>query len=320
MQTVSAPKISSTFIWRRVHSLMGFWLVLYLCVHLLTNSQAALWFGSDGSGFVRLVNALESLPYLHVVEVLLIGIPLAIHMVWGVYRALTARMNVHSSGGIKPSLKYERNRAYSLQRLSSWILLFGIIGHVLQMRFLDMPKRAPRDYQEQSMVKISFDEGLYALTQRLGVTLYNKKEIGELQVAPKPLLQTPAINRPETFDPALVTPIDQNQRAEEERKWIQTLSSYSLRSNEVVAVAPSPGKAILLMVRNTFKSPLMAILYTIFLLAATFHAFNGFWTFLIAWGAILSYRSQRSMIPVCLLAAGALSLLGLAAIWGSYLL
>jgi succinate dehydrogenase / fumarate reductase cytochrome b subunit len=188
------------------------------------------------------------------------------------------------------------------------------------MRFLDMPKRASRNYQEQSMVKISFDEGLYALTQHLGVTLYNKAEIAELQAAPKPLLRSPAINCPETFDPTLVTPIDQNQRAEEEQKWMQTLSSYSLRSNEVVAAAPSPGKAILLMVRNTFKSPLMAVLYTIFLLAATFHAFNGFWTFLIAWGAILSYRSQRSMIPVCLLAAGILSLLGLAAIWGSYLL
>ena len=57
-----ASSISTSFIWRRVHSLTGFWLVLYLIIHLITNSQAALWIGDDGSGFVRLVNSLERLP------------------------------------------------------------------------------------------------------------------------------------------------------------------------------------------------------------------------------------------------------------------
>jgi succinate dehydrogenase / fumarate reductase cytochrome b subunit len=301
---------------------MGFWLVLYLCVHLLTNSQAALWFGNEGSGFIRLVNALESLPYLHAIEVILIGIPLAIHMVWGVHRAITARSNIRSSDGTRPSLKYERNRAYGLQRISSWILLVGIIGHVIQMRFLEMPKHATRDYQEQSMVKISFDQGLYTLAPKLGVTLYNRAEINkmkrDLQTNSRDTDETTQKASNEAFDPELEASIDRVQRAQEEQQWIKTLSSYSLRSKEVIAVAPSPGTAILLMVRNTFKSPLMAILYTIFVLAAAFHAFNGFWTFLIAWGAILSYRSQKSMIPVCLIAAVGLATLGLAAIWGSY--
>lgn len=288
---------------------MGFWLVLYLCIHLLTNSQAALWFGAEGSGFIRLVNFLEALPYLHAVEVLLIGIPLAIHLVWGVHRALTARMNVYSGDGSKPSLRYERNRAFTWQRLTSWILLFGIVGHVVQMRFLDMPKRVVYDYQELSMVKLSFDDGLYALTQRLGVTLYSKADI-----------EQKGLQASNGFDPAIARSVDAAQREEQDLHWREALSSYSLRDNEVVAVAPSPGKAILLMVRNTFKSPLMVVLYSIFVLAAAFHAFNGFWTFLIAWGAILSYRSQQRMIPVCLLAALGLSLLGLASIWGSYFL
>lgn len=309
MQTAKASPISSAFIWRRVHSLMGFWLVLYLSIHLLTNSQAALWFGAEGNGFVRLVNLLESLPYLHAIEILLIGLPLGIHMVWGVHRALTARTNAHSADGTKPSLRYERNRAFTWQRLTSWILLFGIIGHVVQMRFIDMPKRVVRENQELSIVKLSFDEGLYALTQRLGVTLYSKADIE------KNGLQASA-----SFDPAVARAVGDAERTEQERNWQQTLYSYSLRPNEVVAVAPNPGTAILLMVRNTFKSPLMAVLYTIFVLAAAFHACNGFWTFLIAWGAILSYRSQKSMIPVCLLAALGLSMLGLAAIWGSYFL
>jgi succinate dehydrogenase / fumarate reductase cytochrome b subunit len=310
----TASTISSTFIWRRVHSLMGFWLVIYLILHLITNSQAALWLGNEGHGFVRMVNALESLPYLHAVEIVLIGIPLAIHMVWGVYRALTARNNYFSAEGKKPALKYERNFAFLLQRWSSWILLFGIIGHVVQMRFLDMPKRAMLGGQEQSMVKLTFDEGLYPLSSRLGVKLYDAKKIRRVEVAPT--LSEPATAS--VYDEDVAEQFINAENAEETKVWKETLHSFCLSSNEVVAVADSPGKAMLLMVRNTFKSPLYTVLYTIFLLAAAFHAFNGFWTFLITWGVILSYRSQKTMIPVCMLGALALAFLGLAAIWGSY--
>src|SRR5579872_295953 len=90
---VSTAPVSSAFLWRRVHSLMGLWLVLYLIVHLIVNSQAALWIGDDGSGFVRLVNSLESLPYLQVVETVFIAIPLAVHGGWGIHRAWSARLN-----------------------------------------------------------------------------------------------------------------------------------------------------------------------------------------------------------------------------------
>ena len=72
------------------------------------------------------------------------------------------------------------------------------------------------------------------------------------------------------------------------------------------------------MVRDTFKSPLMIALYSIFVLAAAFHAFNGFWTFLITWGVILSYRSQKTMIPVSVIGMGLLLFFGFAAIYGSY--
>jgi len=293
---------------------MGFWLVIYLILHLITNSQAALWLGNDGHGFVKMVNALESLPYLHAVEIVLIGIPLLIHLIWGVYRALTARNNYLPADGKKPSLKYERNFAFMLQRWSSWILLFGIIGHVIQMRFVDMPKRAMLANQEQSMVKISFDEGLYPLSSRLGATLYDAKKIRAIEKGSNP--SDPATSK--VYDEEIAEQFIAFENGEEKREWIQTLCSFCPGPNEVVAVADSPGKTMLLMVRNTFKSPLYTLLYTIFLLAAAFHAFNGFWTFLITWGVILSYRSQKRMIPVCMIGALALAFLGLAAIWGSY--
>jgi succinate dehydrogenase / fumarate reductase cytochrome b subunit len=108
------------------------------------------------------------------------------------------------------------------------------------------------------------------------------------------------------------------QKAQEEKEWMAALASFKLKDTQVVAVSSMPGTAFLLMVRDTFKSPVMAVLYTIFLLAAAFHAFNGFWTFLITWGMILSYRSQKAMVSASILGMAVLSLLGLAAIWCSY--
>ena len=258
-----AEIISGTFVWRRIHSLMGLWLVLYLIVHLITNSQATLWLGDDGIGFVRLVNSLESLPYLQVIETVFIAIPLVLHGYWGVKRALTAKTNSGKTDGSSPQLKTGRNRAFTWQRLTSWILLFGIIGHVVQMRFVEAPKKIRVDNQIQYVVRIKDDPGLSSLAERVHVSLVREGE-------------------------------------------------------DVIATARPPGKAMLLMVRETFKSPLMAVLYSIFVLASAFHAFNGFWTSLITWGAVLSYRSQKAFIPICWAGVGLLAFLGLAAIWGSY--
>ena len=157
-----------TFFWRRFHSLMGLWLVIYLFEHLLINSLATFSLGEDGSGFIRMVNSLESLPYLRVVEVLLIGVPLLVHGVWGVRRALSARTNSVGFAGNEPALPYGRNRAFTWQRLTSWILLFGILGHVAQMRFWDQPKElGPHAFA----IEVSGDPGLPALAERLHVQL-----------------------------------------------------------------------------------------------------------------------------------------------------
>ncbi|MES2272743.1 MAG: succinate dehydrogenase [Chlamydiota bacterium] len=301
----SAAAISSTFIWRRVHSLMGLWLILYLTVHLLTNSQAALWIGDDGSGFIRMVNALEQLPYLQVIEVVFIGIPFGIHIIWGVKRALTAKTNSGKTDGRAPSLPLARNRAFTWQRLTSWILLFGVIGHVVQMRWLDAPKKVRVGYEERFLAQLDFDAGLYTLAPRLHVTLYTAEEIAELK---KKVASLPAVS----------SVAEEMQRVNEEKQFFRQLSSFHLKENQVVAEALTPGTAILLKVRDTFKSPLMIGLYTLFVVAAAFHAFNGFWTSLITWGVLLSWRSQKGMLSFCGVGGALLAFLGLAAIWGSY--
>ena len=293
----------TAFIWRRVHSLTGLWLVLYLFEHLLVNSQAALWIGDDGHGFVRLVNGLESLPYLQVIEWLLIGFPLVVHGGWGIKRALSAKLNSSGGGGSKPSLPYGRNRAFSLQRITSWILLFGILGHVVQMRFLEYPKKAAIEDQEFFMVRLNADDGLETLSARLGVFLYPESRIAAKELPPV-----------ETTSSAASVQLQQNQ---EELAFLTQLSSFHLKDNQLIAVASSPGTAMLLMVRDQFKSPLMIALYTFFVLAAAFHAANGFWTFLIAWGVILSAPSQKMMVRISFALMLLLAFFGLAAIWGT---
>lgn len=266
------------FIWRRLHSLMGLWLVLFLTEHLITNSQAALLLGDNARGFVNMVNLIHNLPYLEAIELFLLGVPILIHLVWGVKYALTSKSNTRHSDGTKPSLPYGRNRAYRWQRITSWILLVGIIAHVTKFRFLDYPQTIRQESHNLYMVRISQDEGLATLKDRLGFKIYDEDDL----------------------------------------EYVSFLRNHSLLPNQVFAVAPNFGTASLLTVRDTFKSPTYLALYTIFVLAACFHAFNGFWTFLITWGALLAAPAQRWGVRLSIALMSLIAFLGLAAVWGTY--
>ncbi len=115
-----ASLLPKDFIYKRLHSITGLFLVLYLIEHLLVNSQAALFIGNDGQGFINSVNSIHDLPYLKVLEISLIAIPLLIHMWWGVIYAYTGTFNSYSSDGATSSLPYyPRNHAYTLQSITS---------------------------------------------------------------------------------------------------------------------------------------------------------------------------------------------------------
>ncbi len=260
---------------------MGLWLVFFIVEHLVTNSQAALWLSEGGQGFVRSVNQLHNLPYLEAIELTLIGVPILIHLVWGIQYALNAKMNHRKSDGSVPSIQTPRNRAYSWQRITSWILLVCLIGHIVKFRFLEYPEEVKIHHNSYYTVKITLDGKLDQVAEKLKVTL----------VGPK--------------------------RASVED--FKMLNTSMLSEQEVLAVAPDFGTATILSVRNTFKSPIYIGIYTIFVLAACFHAFNGFWTFLITWGLVLKMAAQRtwSIVAVCLMVL--FIFLGLAAVWGSYL-
>lgn len=249
---------------RRLHSFTGFCLILFLIEHLLTNSQAALFIGDDGAGFIQAVNFLKSLPYLPVIEIVLLGFPILFHAWYGMVYLRQAKNNSLKSDGSTPSLpELPRNQAFTWQRITALLLVVGIVAHVLWMRFLNDPVTLHEVHQKFYQVNVTMDEGLIPLTERLNVLL----EEGE---------------------------------------------------NGLLAIADNPGTAILLVVRDTFKSLLLCLLYTFFVVAASFHAMNGLWTFCISWGVMLNERSRIFMRILSSVGMLLLSLLGLAAIWLTY--
>lgn len=301
-----------SFLWRRLHSITGFFLVLYLIEHLFVNSQAALLFGSDGIGFVEAVNSIHKLPFLPLIEIGLLGVPILLHGGLGVAYLMQSKINTFNDDGTKPYLpEYSRNQAYTWQRITSWILLFAIVAHVIHMRFMEYPAYARNGTEIEYMVRVRADDGLYTLAERLGFQIYTKEDIESLksQYNNTPIDQNFSSNKEKLV---------QNQHLEQQKEWILALEKRPLSQGEVIAGSTHFGMAELLMVRETFKMPLMIALYTIFVLTACYHAFNGLWTFLITWGVTLTVRTQRlslyfSVFMMCLIA-----FLGLTAIWGSY--
>lgn len=255
--------IPQAFIWRRLHSFTGFGLVIFIIFHLVTNSQAAL-FNDDGRTFIDSVNAIQNMPYLRIMEVVLLALPLLIHSIWGLYYLKTSQSNAYVNTGHKPYLpEYNRNHAYTWQRITSYILLVGIAGHLAHMRFLEAPQESMIGGKTYYTVSLTMDPGLNGLAERLDVKLEDQKD-------------------------------------------------------EVIAFAKDFGTAELLMVREEFKDPWIMAVYTIFVLAACFHAFNGLWSFMITWGVTLSERVQGYCLWVSTALMFFIAFLGLATIYLTY--
>jgi succinate dehydrogenase cytochrome b subunit len=323
--TARAKALPKDFVSRRLHSLMGLWLVVFLIEHLLTNSQAALLFSQDGSGFIKMVNLIYSIPYLHVVELLLLATPFVIHIVWGIKYMRTSKANAHATNGAKPNLRrYPRNHAFSWQRITAWILIVGVTAHVVQMRFIKSPEEVRiGGTQVLYMVKLNLDNGLYTVADRLGVELYDSQEIAAMQEqfeidAVKEAMRPKIWPLGNQYSEIKQHELDQAQAIGLERQWLEAAEAKPLKPNQVLAVAPSPGVAFLLNVRETMRDPWMIALYSIFVIVAVYHAFNGLWSASIVWGVTLTARSQLLMKRFCILLMIVLGFLGLAAAWGTY--
>ena len=306
------------FIFKRLHSLAGLWLVIYLILHLMTNSQAALFFGDDGKGFIHGVNSIHELPYLPLIEILILAVPIFIHMIWGIEYARRANYNSFGNTGDKPYLpEYPRNRAYTWQRITSWLLVIGIIAHVIHMRVVEYPLSASLGKEQMFTVRVSRDDGLYTLAERIGAKIYDQKEINSFKQTVKEGDRIDMNHSNVTSNDSTHRLIEQ-QNQTQHKNWVEMLLKRPLNQGEVIVEANNFGTVELLMLRDTFKMPIMIVLYTLFVLTTCFHAFNGLWTVMITWGITLTERSQILMRYLCNTLMVVVAAMGLSAIWFTY--
>jgi succinate dehydrogenase / fumarate reductase cytochrome b subunit len=120
-----AVRLSKTFVLRKLFQLSGIVpLGAFLLEHFYTNSKAI----EGPSAFNAAVGDLQKIPYVFLLEVFGIFVPLTFHAVYGLFIAWEARPN-------NIAYKYARNWFYTVQRATGAFLFFFILFHVLNFRF-----------------------------------------------------------------------------------------------------------------------------------------------------------------------------------------
>ena len=116
---------SRTFILRKLHQLTGIVpLGLFFGVHMFTNAKAM----NGPEVFNGAVADIHHLPFLLLIEVFGIFLPLAYHSVYGIIISAEAKNNVSSYG-------FGRNWLYLFQRISGIFLFVFLIIHLLHFRW-----------------------------------------------------------------------------------------------------------------------------------------------------------------------------------------
>src|SRR5690625_7165080 len=112
------------FYYKRLHSLLGVIPIgLFVVQHLIVNHFAVYGEGS----FNKAANFMANLPFVIVLEIFVIYLPIIFHAVLGVYIVLQAKNNVQRYG-------YFRNWMFLLQQMTGIITLIFIVWHVCATR------------------------------------------------------------------------------------------------------------------------------------------------------------------------------------------
>lgn len=128
IQSKLTTKDSRYFLLRRLHSLTGVIPIgIFLVMHLWTNTKAI----QGRHCFDHAVNEINQLPFLPMIEIIGIFLPLAFHSLYGIKLAFEARSNVSRYG-------YTRNWLFLLQRLTGLLTLIFLIVHLKDFRIAKM--------------------------------------------------------------------------------------------------------------------------------------------------------------------------------------
>ncbi len=121
---ITFTKAEKYFYLRRLHSLSGLLPIgLFFLEHIYSNAVSL----QGASAYNEMVNKLMEIPFLPVIEIVTIALPLLFHIVLGIVIYLTSKNNV---------LQYSHaeNWRYFLQRITGVIGVFYIGFHVWETR------------------------------------------------------------------------------------------------------------------------------------------------------------------------------------------
>jgi len=119
--------LNGNFFIRRFHSLIALIPIgLFLCMHLLLNSSVLI---SGNESYLALITFMKSMPFIIVLEIVIIALPILFHAIYGIWIVYLAKNNV---------LKYTyyRNWNFYLQRITALIVVAFLFFHVLFLRIL----------------------------------------------------------------------------------------------------------------------------------------------------------------------------------------
>ena len=120
-------KVSASFWLRRLHSLSGVIPIgAFLLEHMFTN--AYIMYGP--AAYNERIEFLRGLPYLPFLEIILIGLPILYHALYGFYVWYTGKVNLSS-------YPYTKNYLYSLQRWTGLVVFAYILYHVYETRIMN---------------------------------------------------------------------------------------------------------------------------------------------------------------------------------------
>lgn len=118
-------RFSNTFLLRKLHQLTGIVpLGAFFFVHMFTNSTAL----NGAASFNEHVATIHDIPYLLLLEIFGIFLPLMFHSIYGILISAESKPNVLNYG-------YGRNWFYLFQRITGIFLFFFLLFHILNFRF-----------------------------------------------------------------------------------------------------------------------------------------------------------------------------------------
>jgi succinate dehydrogenase / fumarate reductase, cytochrome b subunit len=116
------------FLLRKLHSLCGIIPIgLYLCEHLFSNGFAT----RGPESFNKIVGLLTGLPFLIVIELAVIIVPILFHGIYGLF--LTAEHQPNAS-----QYNYYRNWLFHFQRWTGIVMIIYIGWHVYSTRIMSL--------------------------------------------------------------------------------------------------------------------------------------------------------------------------------------